>query len=92
MDVVKLLDVHLLLRTGREVDQRGLARAIARAVRDGYGAGPRGNVEHTAATLLSELGYEQAHEVVRPVEVYGDVADEAPRVLSVNLRALASSA
>ena len=83
--VVQLLDVHLALRARRQVDQGGLARAVARAVRDGDGTGARRDVEHAPAALLAELGQQQAHEVVRPVEVDGNVVDEVMGVLGVHL-------
>lgn len=79
------LDINLLLHASSEVDQGGLAGAVAGAVRDGYGAGPRGDVEDAAAALRLEVGEEEAHEVVRTVEVHSELVDEGFWGLSVEL-------
>ena len=85
MHVIEAFDIDLLLRTGRQVDQGGLAGAIACAVRDIYGAGTRGDVENAPATLLSEGRYQKSHQIVRSVEIDGKVANELSRVLILNL-------
>ncbi len=73
MDVVKLLNVHLLLYAPSQVDQCGFASAVARAVGDDDGSGSRGNVEHAPAALFPELWDQQTHQVIWPIEVDGDV-------------------
>jgi hypothetical protein len=54
MDIVKPVDVDLLLRTAREVDESRLAGAVARAVRDIDRPGTRRDVEHATAALLAK--------------------------------------
>lgn len=85
MDVIQLLHVYLLLSARRQVDERSLASTVARAVGDSHGAGPRCNVEHAPATPLSEVRHQEPHEVVRSMEVDGNVVNEVTWVLGVHL-------
>ena len=85
MHIIEPLDIHLALRARRQVDQGRLAGAVARAIRDGDGAGARRDVEHAPALLLAEVRKQQPHQVIRAVEVDGYVMNEVSGVLRVQL-------
>lgn len=76
MYIIKPIDIKLLLRARGQVDERRLAGAVARAIGDVHCPRPGGNVEDATATLLTEGRQEQAHQVVWPVKIDGDVVDE----------------
>jgi hypothetical protein len=86
VNFVKALGIRLLLDTPRQVDQRRLARAIARAPGDHHCACPRRNVDHTSAALRTKCRHKQPHQAVRPVEVDGHVVQEILGILLVHGR------
>ena len=82
---MQFLDVKFLLHASSKVDQRRLAGTVAGAIRDGDGAGSRGNVEHAAAALRLEVREKKTHEVIRTVKVYSELVDEGLRRLKIEL-------
>jgi hypothetical protein len=85
VNAVKALNIQLLLRATRQVDESRFAGAVTGAVRDVDGASPGSDIQNTTAALFSEAGQEQSHEVIRSMEVDCDILDELSRVLAVKL-------
>ena len=69
MYIVELFNVQLLLGAGGQINEGGLAGAVAGAVRDVDSTRPRGDVENAATALLPEDGDHKAHEVVWSMEI-----------------------
>lgn len=85
MDVMKPIHIDLLLHAAREVDQRGLAGAVARAEGDVERPSPGGDVEDATPAPGAEFGHQEAHQVVGPVKVDAHFVYKVLRLLVVHL-------
>lgn len=87
MDVIKSVNVDLLLSTSCKVYQGCFARAVASAVRDVDCASSTGNVKNTTAALASEDRQEKAHENIRSMEIDLELLDKLLWILQMHLLA-----
>ncbi len=85
MNIVKPLDVKLLLQTPRQIEQCRFAGAVANVPGDNDSPSARGDIQHDAAALFAEDGRNKTHEEVGAVEVDCDIVNEIFGVNEVEL-------